>query len=65
MRLNGITARARVYMRVQGIVWDINSFDQWGVELGKVLTKGILDGEISGYDASTKALLERQGFNGE
>ncbi|ETR68432.1 MAG: Glucose-6-phosphate isomerase [Candidatus Magnetoglobus multicellularis str. Araruama] len=30
---------------VQGIIWDINSFDQWGVELGKVLAKNILTEE--------------------
>lgn len=48
---------------VESVLYGINPFDQWGVELGKVLTKGILDGEISGYDASTKALLARAGFS--
>jgi glucose-6-phosphate isomerase len=47
---------------VQGIVWDIYSFDQWGVELGKVLAKAILpelesDSELT-HDASTNALIE-------
>ena len=47
---------------VQGIVWDIYSFDQWGVELGKILAKAILpeleaDGELA-HDASTNALIE-------
>ncbi|MEV0041105.1 glucose-6-phosphate isomerase [Streptomyces sp. NPDC050804] len=47
---------------VQGAVWDIDSFDQWGVELGKVLAKRIepvLTGEESGgrLDASTAALV--------
>ncbi len=47
---------------VQGIVWDIYSFDQWGVELGKVLAKQILP-ELEGdsalaHDASTNALIE-------
>ncbi len=47
---------------VQGYLWNIYSFDQWGVELGKVLAKNILkdisSGEVSGsHDASTKALL--------
>jgi len=37
---------------VQGIVWDINSFDQWGVELGKALAKVILP-ELAGTDAVT------------
>ena len=47
---------------VESVLYGINPFDQWGVELGKVLTKGILDGELSGYDASTQALLARTGF---
>ena len=29
----------------QGVIWNINSFDQWGVELGKDLAKKILTGE--------------------
>ena len=46
-----------------GAVWGIDSFDQWGVELGKVLAKDIaprLDsGDVSGLDASTAGLLRR------
>ncbi|MBK1620189.1 glucose-6-phosphate isomerase [Lamprobacter modestohalophilus] len=47
----------------QGIVWGINSFDQWGVELGKKLANVIIGeleaGEISEtHDASTEALLQ-------
>ena len=47
---------------VQGIVWNINSFDQWGVELGKQLAKKILPelrskGEVKDHDASTNGLL--------
>ena len=46
---------------VQGIIWDIYSFDQWGVELGKVLAKAILP-ELQGeaalaHDGSTNALI--------
>jgi len=46
----------------QGIVWDINSFDQWGVELGKQLAKKILpelesDNEVTSHDSSTNALI--------
>ncbi|MBK5932287.1 glucose-6-phosphate isomerase [Halochromatium salexigens] len=46
----------------QGILWGINSFDQWGVELGKKLANVIIDeleaGEVSAdHDASTAALL--------
>jgi glucose-6-phosphate isomerase len=47
---------------VQGIIWNINSFDQWGVELGKQLAKAILpelksDGEVKSHDASTNGLI--------
>ena len=47
---------------VQGVIWNIYSFDQWGVELGKVLAKKILpelDGEeaIDSHDASTNGLI--------
>jgi glucose-6-phosphate isomerase len=47
----------------QGIIWGINSFDQWGVELGKKLA-GVILGELTageagdGHDASTRALLD-------
>jgi glucose-6-phosphate isomerase len=49
---------------VQGIIWGLNSFDQWGVELGKQLAKPILAELKAGkpgaaQDASTKALMER------
>lgn len=52
---------------VQGIIWRINSFDQWGVELGKLLAKTILEEEkalvndkkhdIQHHDSSTQGLL--------
>jgi glucose-6-phosphate isomerase len=49
----------------QGVIWQIDSFDQWGVELGKVLAKKII-GELEGagpaagaHDSSTMALIER------
>jgi len=49
----------------QGTVWQIDSFDQWGVELGKVLAKKII-GELQGagpaagsHDSSTTTLIER------
>ena len=47
---------------VQGAIWGINSFDQWGVELGKVLAKDIYtqlkqDGTTKSYDSSTDQLL--------
>jgi glucose-6-phosphate isomerase len=50
---------------VQGVVWDIDSFDQWGVELGKVLAKRTA-GELEAgaapaleHDSSTNALIRR------
>jgi glucose-6-phosphate isomerase len=47
---------------VQGAIWGINSFDQMGVELGKVLAKAILpelagDAPVAGHDASTNGLI--------
>jgi len=46
---------------VQGVIWNINSFDQWGVELGKVLAGVILTelkkGETAGHDCSTTGLI--------
>ncbi|MBA4301167.1 MAG: glucose-6-phosphate isomerase [Cyclobacterium sp.] len=47
---------------VQGVVWNIFSFDQWGVELGKVLANGILpelagENEITSHDSSTNGLI--------
>ncbi len=48
---------------VSGCLWGINSFDQWGVELGKVLAKSLEErlesGDVSGLDASTAGLLVR------
>jgi len=48
----------------QGVVWGINSFDQWGVELGKVMAKKIAPlltagGTDEGLDSSTKELARR------
>jgi glucose-6-phosphate isomerase len=47
---------------VQGVIWDVNSFDQWGVELGKVLAKNIqseLTGDVKPerHDSSTNGLI--------
>ncbi|KAL8642445.1 MAG: hypothetical protein Q9228_000873 [Teloschistes exilis] len=46
----------------EGAIWNINSFDQWGVELGKVLAKKIQaeledGGESTGHDSSTNGLI--------
>ncbi|MGI8582071.1 MAG: glucose-6-phosphate isomerase [Chitinophagaceae bacterium] len=47
---------------VQGVIWNIYSYDQWGVELGKQLAKKILpeldnDAEVTSHDASTNGLI--------
>ena len=46
---------------VSGAIWGINSFDQWGVELGKVLAKDLeirlANGDSTGLDGSTAGLL--------
>lgn len=54
---------------VQGFVWGLNSFDQWGVELGKVLaskvrtqlsaSRGAEHTAVAGFNASTTCMLER------
>ncbi|HEX4148146.1 MAG TPA: glucose-6-phosphate isomerase, partial [Pirellulales bacterium] len=50
---------------VQGAIWNINSFDQWGVELGKVLAKKVAaelesrDAPKLNHDGSTNTLIER------
>jgi glucose-6-phosphate isomerase len=48
---------------VQGVIWNVNSFDQWGVELGKELARGILPQlsgatALTGHDASTSGLIQ-------
>ncbi|MGB5170884.1 MAG: glucose-6-phosphate isomerase [Eudoraea sp.] len=47
---------------VQGVIWNIYSYDQWGVELGKQLASTILDeiksGKIGNHDSSTSGLLK-------
>ena len=47
---------------VQGIMWDVNSFDQMGVELGKVLAKKVLSDlnqvdNVNSHDASTNSVI--------
>jgi glucose-6-phosphate isomerase len=46
----------------QGVIWNVDSFDQWGVELGKALAQRIVlqltgEAEVSGHDSSTDALI--------
>ncbi|MCG5535813.1 glucose-6-phosphate isomerase [Ectothiorhodospira mobilis] len=47
---------------VQGVIWNVNSYDQWGVELGKQLARSVLDDlradtPATGHDASTNGLI--------
>ena len=65
--LGSLIALYEMKIFVQGIIWRVNSFDQWGVELGKVLAKTILSEEekliagdqpdLSHHDPSTEGLL--------
>ncbi|MFZ2961175.1 MAG: glucose-6-phosphate isomerase [Candidatus Ozemobacteraceae bacterium] len=67
--LGSLIALYEMKIFVQGIVWRVNSFDQWGVELGKVLAKAILaeeetlvtgsEPDLSKHDSSTAGLLRR------
>ncbi len=60
--LGGLIAMYEHKIFVQGVIWDINSYDQWGVELGKQLAKVILpelqtDTDVTSHDASTNGLI--------
>ncbi|MCC7152146.1 MAG: glucose-6-phosphate isomerase, partial [Rubrivivax sp.] len=48
---------------VSGVIWGLDGFDQWGVELGKTLCNALLprlhSGDVAGLDASTAGLLQR------
>jgi glucose-6-phosphate isomerase len=60
--LGGLIAMYEHKIFVQGVIWNIFSFDQWGVELGKQLAKKILpelkdDSEVSSHDSSTNGLI--------
>ena len=49
---------------VEGVIWKLNSFDQWGVEHGKTLARTLTprllgSGQVADLDSSTRALLER------
>jgi glucose-6-phosphate isomerase len=61
-RLGQIVALYEHRVFVEGAILGINSFDQWGVELGKVLAGDMADllegGDASGKDSSTRALLD-------
>lgn len=61
-RLGALLAMYEHKIFVQGVVWGINSFDQWGVELGKDLTEPVLQAlsgmAIHHQDASTTGLIE-------
>ena len=64
-RLGSLVALYEHKVFVQGALWNVNSYDQWGVELGKQLAKAILP-ELTGgatkaaaHDGSTAALIAR------
>jgi glucose-6-phosphate isomerase len=63
-RLGALIALYEHKIFVQGMIWNINSFDQWGVELGKQLARAILPelepgAAVGAHDASTAALIRR------
>jgi glucose-6-phosphate isomerase len=60
--LGSLIAMYEMKIFSQGAIWDINSFDQWGVELGKQLAKAIYpeltsDGAVTSHDSSTNGLI--------
>jgi glucose-6-phosphate isomerase len=60
--LGSLIAMYEMKIFAQGVLWDINSFDQWGVELGKALAKVILPellskDEVTSHDSSTNGLI--------
>ena len=65
--LGKLTALYEHSVFTQGVIWNIDSFDQWGVELGKVLAQRIIPeltapaatGKPLGHDSSTNRLIER------
>ena len=62
-RLGSLIALYEHKIFVQGVIWRINSFDQWGVELGKQLANVILpelqgESETGGHDSSTSGLID-------
>ncbi|HEY6708403.1 MAG TPA: glucose-6-phosphate isomerase, partial [Actinomycetota bacterium] len=63
--LGQLTALYEHKVFTQGTIWDINSFDQWGVELGKVLATRIAAelapgaGDDLDHDSSTNTLIRR------
>jgi len=61
--LGSLIAMYEHKVMVQGAIWQINSFDQWGVELGKVLGVAVYDalqnGEVDNLDSSTANLVNK------
>jgi glucose-6-phosphate isomerase len=62
--LGGLIAMYEHKVFVEGVVWNLNSFDQWGVEHGKTLARALAPrllegGDAADLDASTRALLAR------
>jgi glucose-6-phosphate isomerase len=57
-RIGALVAAYEHKVFVQGVIWNINSFDQWGVQLGKTLAANMNDGKQREHDSSTTALLK-------
>jgi len=66
--LGSLIALYEMKIFAQGAIWNINSFDQWGVELGKQLAKVILPeleapGDVTSHDSSTNGLINHYKAN--
>lgn len=66
--LGSLIAMYEMKIFAQGAIWNINSFDQWGVELGKQLAKVILPeleapGDVTSHDSSTNGLINHYKAN--
>ena len=62
--LGALVALYEYKVFVQGVIWNVYSYDQWGVQLGKVLAKGVLSDLVAEkpslkHDASTNQLIAR------
>ncbi len=48
---------------VEAVIYGLNPFDQWGVELGKSLARSILSGDMAGFDGPARELTHRLGLD--
>ncbi len=63
-RLGALLAFYEARTFTAGVLMGLNSFDQWGVELGKQVANRLSAGETAGFDPSTEALMQAAGLQG-